>query len=135
LLTERWTTEWSRETAGRQLYQIADTPAKQILRLHRSQPKWKSSLIIQLRTGKIGLNQFLYHKKVPGVESTSCPCNEGPHTPQHLLLTCRTHRDLRRQLGIHPGIPLRELLGKPELAKTAVEFIKSIDTLRQFAYI
>jgi hypothetical protein len=135
LLAKQWATEWSREKEGRQLYRLASTPAKQVLQLHRGQPKWKSALIIQLRTGKIGLNQFLFRRKVPGIESTGCPCNEGPHTPQHVLLTCHTHRDLRRQFNIRPGIPLGELLGQPELAKTAAEFIKATNILHQFAHI
>lgn len=137
ILQKQWASEWTRGTTGRQLFQITDTPTKKTLRLHYNQPKWVSSLITQLRTGKIGLNQFLFHRKVPGFESGACPCGEGPHTPQHLLISCDTHRELRRKHGIriHLGMSLRDLLGQPGPAKLAAEYIKSTGSLLQFAHV
>ena len=42
--------------------------------------------MIQIRTGKIGLNAFLYHRKVPGYESPICIYGNGPQTPEHLFI-------------------------------------------------
>lgn len=136
-LQKQWASEWTRGTTGRQLFQLTNTPTKKTLWLHKNQPKWRSSLITQMRTGKIGLNQFLFHRKVPGFDSDACPCEEGPHTPQHLLISCDTHRGLRREHGIraYRGMSLRDLLGQPGPAKMAAEFMKSTGSLLQFAHV
>ena len=41
-----------------------------------------------MRIGKIGLNAFLYYRKVPGYETTICICGNGPQTPEHLFTDC-----------------------------------------------
>jgi len=33
-------------------------------------------MLVQLRTGKISLQAFLYSRKVPGIESPSCTCGQ-----------------------------------------------------------
>src|SRR6185312_11939767 len=38
-----------------------------------------------MRTGKIGLNAFLYYRKVPGFETSSCIYGSGLQTPKHLF--------------------------------------------------
>jgi len=45
-----------------------------------------------MRTGKIGLNAFLYYRKVPGFETPSCICGSGLQTPEHLFTDCTDPR-------------------------------------------
>ena len=51
-----------------------------------------TSLLVQLRTGKIGFNAFLHARKVPMVLSPRCPCGTGAGamTVRHVLLACPT---------------------------------------------
>src|SRR3954468_5538290 len=58
------------------------------LELHSGLIKAQSSVLIQMRTGKIGLSAFLFHRKVPGYETPLCTCGQGPQTPEHLFTTC-----------------------------------------------
>jgi hypothetical protein len=51
--------------------------SKDLLKVHAGRPKWVSSLIVQLRTGKIGFHTSLYMTKVPGMESPECVCGRG----------------------------------------------------------
>jgi hypothetical protein len=38
-------------------------------------------MLVQARTGRIGLAKFLYSRKVPGVVSAQCRCGAGEETP------------------------------------------------------
>ena len=58
------------------------------LRLHAELPTPHSSLLTQIRTGKIGLAAFLYQRRVPNVESPACPCGWQWETAKHVVLNC-----------------------------------------------
>ena len=58
------------------------------LRLHAGLPKPHSSLLTQIRTGKIGLAAFLHQCRVPGFESPACPCGWQWETAKHIILDC-----------------------------------------------
>ena len=58
------------------------------LELYSGLTKAQSSVLVQMRTGKIGLNAFLFYRKVPGYETPLCTCGQGPQTPEHLFTTC-----------------------------------------------
>jgi len=65
-----------------------------VLRKHQGLRKHESSLLTQVRTGKVGLRAFLYQRKVPEVDTPICRCGEGPETPAHVVLFCP---ELRQQ--------------------------------------
>ena len=44
---------------------------------------------MQIRVGKIGLQAFLYYKRVPGHISPLCLCGQGHQTPKHLFTACQ----------------------------------------------
>jgi tubulin alpha len=69
------------EKTGREL-RICAEPTTKVLLLHKSVPRPFSSLIIQLRTAKIGLRQFLFLRKVPDVDDDRCECRRGSQTVQ-----------------------------------------------------
>src|SRR5438067_1189821 len=58
------------------------------LELHKDLTKAQSSALIQMRTGKIGLNTFLYYRKVPGHETPIYIYGNGLQTPEHLFTDC-----------------------------------------------
>jgi len=59
------------------------------LKKHHGLRKHESSLLTQIRTGKVSLRAFLFKRKVPEVATPRCSCGEAPETATHLILDCR----------------------------------------------
>ena len=59
-----------------------------VLRIHESLSKAASSLLIQARTGTIGLLDFLFQAKAQGIPTTYCHCGRGRETVEHLVVWC-----------------------------------------------
>ena len=78
--------EWRKETKGRATYRHTPVPTKKILQLHEGLSKRESALLVQLRTEKIGLKDFLFQRKMPDVPSPRCECGERRQTVAHILL-------------------------------------------------
>ena len=123
-----WKERWqARETAlqeqGKEDVwdQIKRPPDPAILQLHTSLRKAESSVLIHLRTGRIGLCYFLRKVRVPGYESGQCRCGTGQETPRHVLLYCpdeEEHREfLRGAQGQH--LDFRKLLDTVKGARAA----------------
>ena len=47
-------------------------PMKQVLKLYEGLRKAESALLVQARTGRIGLAKFLYSRKVPSIDIAQC---------------------------------------------------------------
>ena len=67
------------------------------LRLHERLTKVEGSALYQARTEKIGLQGFLFRRKVPEATFPACPCGRGDQTAAHLFAECtdRRSRSLR----------------------------------------
>lgn len=130
---ERWQVTWRTESKGRATYRYATIPSKTVLKLHEGLSKSQSSLLIQLRTEKISLRDFLFHRGVPNILSLACSCREGRQTVRHVLLVCRRFKDLReRELGNESRTTdLRTLLTKRKLAIKAIRFVEQAVALRR----
>lgn len=124
---QRWKsrprTEWD---------QIQQPPDKKILRLHNKLKKAESSVIVQLRTGRIGLAHFLNKARVPEYDSGQCQCGQGEETPRHLLLYCPVERERREALGTRQERSFTRLLTTPEGAARAARWTIQGGRLRQF---
>lgn len=57
---EEWKKLWRETARGRQLFKVAPEPTRKSLELYRGTPRALSSLVTQIRTGKIGLRHFLH---------------------------------------------------------------------------
>ncbi|KAK0369062.1 zinc knuckle [Colletotrichum limetticola] len=64
-------------------------PTKKVLELHEGLSKRQSALLVQMRTEKIGLQDFLFNRRIPGITNANYPCREGRQTVSHILLRCR----------------------------------------------
>ncbi|EAQ82983.1 hypothetical protein CHGG_10801 [Chaetomium globosum CBS 148.51] len=125
VVEEAWKARWLKERDGRAITRPADDFDHQqetlfrneTLRRHDGLNKAKSSLLIQIRTGAIGLRDFLFTRGVPEVLTPVCECGEGRETAEHLVVWClappltrrwertgiRTRRDFYSVLhGINP---------------------------------
>src|ERR1700684_949520 len=66
---QRWQREVDRSRArhrGRAEEPADEPPTKERLKLHDELQKAESSLLVQMRTGKIGLRAFLFERRTPG---------------------------------------------------------------------
>lgn len=130
--TQDWAADWDSESKGRTSYSYNPIPGRRALEPHWGASKSLSSIITQLRTGKIGLKAYLHSRKVPGIDSPSCECGFRLQTIEHILFYCRRHHQLRRtHLG--PGhMTLGEVLSTPKLTIKAAKFIEATRLLGQF---
>ena len=76
---------------------------QQTLKLHKDLRKAESSLLVQIRTTKIGLAKFLYSCKVPGIASAKCECGAGHETLRHMALFCVREAGRRQFLKDQAG--------------------------------
>ena len=56
--------------------------------LHRNLIRAQSSLAMQIRSEHMGLNSYLYRRKVPEVLSPGCPCGYQSQNPKHMIMSC-----------------------------------------------
>jgi ribonuclease HI len=127
-----WQEGWEKETRGRTTFRHTQKPTRKVLQLHAQLNKRQSSLLTQLRTEKIGLKDFLFNRHVPGVTDPKCDCGARWQTVMHVLLQCRKHQRLRRQLlGPFPG-SLRRIVSECKLAVKAIKFMEQTRILGQF---
>jgi ribonuclease HI len=144
-----WAKQWHEETKGRNVYRICKQPTRKVERLHRGMSKATSSLIVQMRTAKIGLNAFLHAAHVPDVGSDRCACGQSAQTVEHVLMACRQQRERRirfrdderrcRQASGDERIAddwldpdMTVTLSTPKLAQRAARFMASTGLLGQF---
>ncbi len=95
---KEWKDEWANERRGQELRRLEPAPRRGLIKLHRGLSKELSSLVVQMRTGKIGLREFLFGRKVPGIEDGRCECRQGNQTVKHIFLECRLFARQRRDL-------------------------------------
>jgi hypothetical protein len=102
-----------------------------VLQLHERLSKRQSALLVQLRTEKIGLNDFLFNRGVPTVTSPTCSCGERRQTVAHILLRCSKYEDLRNRIfaNVSGRRCLRTILSTPHLATKAIEYTKQTQVL------
>ena len=92
-----WSQDWENETKGRSLYRIMKTSSNSVLKMHRGLRKWISSILVQMRTQKIGLAHFLHYRRVPDYDTAECECEGNNQTVMHVLMECSLHYRLRRE--------------------------------------
>jgi hypothetical protein len=119
---------------------LTPIPTAKTLQLHSSLHKALSSIIIQMRTERIGLRKYLHQRKVPDITDDQCGCGHGSQTVKHILLACSLFNDLRtrtwtKEDRIRARRDLREILSKPALARRAAKFMISTGLLGQFGAV
>lgn len=76
---------------------------KRILDFHRGLRKAESAILVQARTGCIGLAAFLARARVPGYDG-DCNCGTGRETVSHVITFCPRENGRREELvRVSPG--------------------------------
>ncbi|KAJ5144461.1 reverse transcriptase [Penicillium atrosanguineum] len=130
-----WERTWAKETTSRPTRRLIGTPTKKTLEYWSGLRKATASILMQLRTGRIGLGAYL--SRINRRESARCDCDLGNQTVTHILLECPFHQDERdrmRNALSDQGIALRrdELLTRPEARTIVAEFMVKTGLLGQF---
>ena len=109
------------------------------MKLHENLTNEQSAITVQMWTGKTGLRQFLYNRKVPGIDSPICECGGGHQTVKHVLFACpkyttkrRGYWDQEKREAAWGELQLRKILTGPGSLKKAVIFMKDTRFLGQF---
>jgi hypothetical protein len=109
------------------------------LKKHKDLRKHESSLLTQIRTGKVGLRDFLFERKVPDVATPRCLCGEAPETAAHLALDCRDlaqqREELRRLMSPKAMRTYRDFAtatAKKKSARTLVRWLLSTGRFPEF---
>jgi Reverse transcriptase (RNA-dependent DNA polymerase)/Endonuclease-reverse transcriptase len=105
-LNHHWKARWQRNAAAARMRRLGrylepaeeGFPTKDPLLKHKGLLKHESSVLIQLRTGKIGLNSFLHRRRVPDIQSPLCSCGLAPETPCHIVVDCPLTATARERL-------------------------------------
>jgi ribonuclease HI len=110
-----WISAWREDKKGRATYRHTPTPTKKVLQLHERLSKRESALLVQLRTEKIGLNDFLFNRHVPTITSPRCS----------------KYKDLRNRIfaNLSGRHNLRTILSTPQLAIKAIEYMEQTQIL------
>ncbi|KAJ6032769.1 hypothetical protein N7540_003501 [Penicillium herquei] len=135
----RWTLEWSRERTGQPNRRLTEVPEKKNLKIFEGLPKHYTSILVQMRSMRIGLKHFLY--KIKEADSDECGCGEGSQTPRHVLLQCPKYIDLRETLinklmaktDLRPSqLDYEAIMSHPQAARYVAEFMIQTGLLGQF---
>ena len=130
-----WEKAWAKETTSRPTRRLIEAPTKKTLDYWSSLHKATASILMQLRTGRIGLSAYLH--RINRRESARCGCDLGNQTVSHVLLECPLHQDERdrmRSALSDQGVALRrdELLTRLEARTIVAEFMVKTGLLDQF---
>ena len=135
ILWVHWKRRWQQRVAGeppdrRRALPPAARPvfSYDALKKHKDLLKHESSLLTQIRTGKVGLRAFLFERKVPDVVTPRCLCGEAPETTAHLVLDCRDLNqqrvELRRTMAPRAMRSYRDFAAATAKKKTAYELLR-----------
>jgi hypothetical protein len=140
---DRWAKQWERDRTGKPTKRLVRHPDRRILRLYDGLSKPYSSILIQMRSMRIGLKHFLF--KIQASDSDRCRCDEGSQTPRHVLMQCPLYTDLRKKMldKIATRTDIRRvsltdyngIVSHPQAIRYVAEFMHETGLLGQFQYV
>jgi len=110
----------------------ATKSSREFRRLAYGLPKKLTSILVQLRTGHIGLNKHLF--RIGKTTSPLCPCcGRHPETVMHFVLQCPAHRMARERMLKLLGrrqTTLHELLTDRKALKPLFRYVRDTGRLK-----
>ncbi|KAI9043120.1 uncharacterized protein KD926_004623 [Aspergillus affinis] len=126
---------------GKPTKRLIPKPNKKVLRIYEGLSKPQTSIIIQMRTMRIGLRHFLF--KIKQVDSDRCRCELGSQTPKHVLMECSLHlasqRIMMERLDSIEGLRGRiqdydAVMNHPQATRYVADFMQRTGLLQQFRF-
>jgi hypothetical protein len=134
---DEWADAWKKTKVAAPTRRLLKAPTRKSRKLYLGLRKAHSSVLIQLRTGRIGLNQYLY--KIGIAESEDCTCGEGVQSPRHILLECRMLVSLRNEMWRkieqkikRTRLDFDALISEPLISSYIADFMIQTGLLGQF---
>ena len=135
-LSKRWERRWKLSPRETLLRSIDNTvPSKKYLRLIKNLDRRQASILFQLRSGHIGLNQHLF--QIRRSETPSCPHCQGitVESVKHFLLDCpqyvRERHELQTKLRRNSD-SLSFLLSSPIAVLPLLKFVHATGRFKSF---
>jgi Ribonuclease HI len=139
-INQRWKKQWEREKTAAPTRRLVKAPTRKVLKLYEGLTKPSASILIQMRSMRIGLGHFLY--KIKERESDRCSCDQGSQTPRHVLLQCPLYTDLRRiildkvaRTDLGSTTDYDAIVSHPRAARYAAAMMHLTGLLGQFRHV
>ena len=132
---QRWWKEWMEGKTGRVLQKLLEFPERSWTKDLLEHQKAIASVVVQMRTGKIGLKSYL--KKINAAPDDTCACGNGVETVRHVVMDCPLYHPQRRRVwgDLHQIRDIGDILSDPAQAFKAASFMISTGLLGQFRYV
>lgn len=77
------------------MHKLIKEPSDSVLKRFAHMARPETPALVQARTGKLGLRQYLY--SIGAEKSKEYPCRQGFQTVEHVLLCCPKFEKLREK--------------------------------------